>query len=341
MIDTIKIYCEIDKNIYNTIKNNSIVKSAINYNTGELLYDITNDSLEGSFDSKLSVRVNCGSKYHFCNLGYCCEIEGSYHKIVYGYNSHNGYYDFQFVVENLIRLVELSYNIKLPALQNWYLSRCDISICYDLKNQDNVKKYVNSLKHCSYPRRKPQFYYNQSFYLSGTTTTLKIYNKLLEFNKHDRKKFVNTNFDLINYERTIQGFVRFEIEIKKRFLEKIYNKNLICVLDVKYEDLRSIWSDEFMKLLKFVKSDLEIVRGREKVLERLKKLYEPCKANRLYNFYCSIQLNGVDNLKNFMSSSTYYDNLKELKNSGIDISQCYNVKDEIIDFNPFEWQEVS
>lgn len=96
-----------------------------------------------------------------------------------------------------------------------------------------------------------------------------------------------------------------------------------------------------MKLLKFIKSDLEIVRGREKVLERLKKLYKPCKVNRLYNFYCSIQANGIDTLKNIMSSSTYYDNLKELKESSIDISQCFTVNDDIIDFNPFEWVEVA
>lgn len=341
MIDTVKIYCEIDKNIYTTIKTKSIVKSAIDYSTGELLYDITNDSLECSYSSSLSVRVDCGSKYHFCDLGYCIEIEGSYHKIVKGYNSHNGYYDLQFIVENFIKIVELCYNICLPSIDKWFLQRCDIAICYDLVNQDNVKRYINSLRHCTYSRRKPDFHKDTSFYISGSVTTLKIYNKYVEFLKHDRKKFINENFDLISYEKTIFGFIRFECEIKKRCLEKIYNKKLISVLDVTYTDLKNVWSDEFMKLLKFIKNDLELVRGREKVLKRLKELYKPCKANRLYNFYCSIQLNGIDDLKNSMSSSTFYDNLKELKESSIDISQCYSVNDSFIDFNPFEFKEIA
>lgn len=38
---------------------------------------------------------------------------------------------------------------------------------------------------------------------------------MLEFKKHDLKKFYNTKFDLINYINTITGFIRFECEIKK------------------------------------------------------------------------------------------------------------------------------
>lgn len=64
------------------------------------------------------------------------------------------------------------------------------------------------------------FFYDESIYLSGTTTTLKIYNKLLEFKKHDLKKFVNSNFNLIEYLSVIQGFIRFECEIKKKMLKK-------------------------------------------------------------------------------------------------------------------------
>ena len=124
------------------------------------------------------MRVGCGVKYGFVNQGYFIEIEGSYHKIVKGYNSHNGYYDLLFISESLINIVELSYNIKLPDIDKWYLQRCDIAICFDLDNQNNVKSYINSLSRCNYPRRNAKFFYDESIYLSGTTTTLKIYNKL-------------------------------------------------------------------------------------------------------------------------------------------------------------------
>lgn len=341
MIDTIKIYTEIDKTLHDKIKSMSIVKSSIDNCTKTVQYEIINDHLEGSFDSRLSVRVGCGSKYRFCNLGYFIEIEGSYHKLVRGYNSHNGFYNLQYICQSLINIVELSYNIKLPNIDNWYMQRVDIAICYDLKFQENVKSYINSLSRCNYPRRNAKFFYDESLYLSGTTTTLKIYNKMLEFKKHDLKKFINSNFNLVDYINTISGFIRFECEIKKKMLLKIKNEKHIKIIDINYNDLKNIWSDEFMKVLQFIKNDLDIVRGREEVYNRLNKLYKPAKANLLFNFYCSIQLNGLKDVKLKTTSTTFYRNIKALKQAKIDFSQSYKIEErEIFYFNPFEWEEV-
>lgn len=342
MIDTIKIYTEINKDLYDKIKSMSIVKSSINNNTNEKLYEITNDHLQGSFDSRLSVRVDCGVKYKFVKLGYYIEIEGSYHKIIYGYNSHNGYYDLEFIAENLIQMVELDYDIKLPCYNEWFLQRCDIAICFDLDNQSNVKSYINSLSRCSYPRRNAKFYYDESLYLSGTTTTLKIYNKQLEFKKHDLKKFNDTKFNTMEYMLEIAGFIRFECEIKKKMLKKIFNNDKhIKIIDVCYEDLKKVWSEEFMKVLQFIKNDLDIVRGREAVYNRLNETFKTYRANQLYYFYCSIQLNGLKDIKNNTSSSTYYRNIKDLKFAKIDFSQSYKIEEkEIYFFNPFEYKEV-
>ena len=297
MIDTIKIYTEIPFEIYSQVYNKSVVKSSINKKTGELMYEVINDHLEGSYSSKLSIRVGCGSKYSFCDLGYYMEIEGSYHKIKLGYNSHNGFYDLQEICEALIKMAENSYNIELPKIENWYLQRCDIAICYDLQNQKNVCDYINSLSRCSYPRRKMKYFYDESIYASGATTTIKIYNKYLEFRKHDIKKFISSDFDLEKYFEKIQGFVRFECEIKKKMLVKLYKEKHIKIIDVNYEDLRKVWSDEFMMLLNLIENDLEIVRGREEVKERLLQIYKKGKALRLYQFYCAIQLEGLADVK--------------------------------------------
>lgn len=340
MIDTVKIYAEIPFEIYNKIYNKSIVKSSIDKKTGELMYEVINDHLDGSYSSKLSVRVGCGAKYGFCNLGYYIEIEGSYHKLIYGYNSHNGFYDLQFVVSELIKLAENAYIIKLPDLENWFLQRCDIAICYDLESQENVKNYINSLSRCVYPRRKIKFFYDESLYASGNITTLKIYNKYLEFRKHDLKKFYSTDFDVEKYLEEIKGFVRFECEIKKKMLTKIFNEKHIKIENVKYENLKKIWSDEFMKILNLIENQLEIVRGREAVKERLLNVYKKGKAMRLYNFYCAIQLEGLSDVKKGFASSTYYDNIKELKQARVDFSQIYKVE-EIFYFNPFESVEVA
>ena len=66
MIDTIKIYTEIDKKTYDIIKSMSIVKSSFDNNTKQIQYEIINDHLKGSYDSSLSVRVSTGTKYRWC-----------------------------------------------------------------------------------------------------------------------------------------------------------------------------------------------------------------------------------------------------------------------------------
>lgn len=345
MIDTVKIYTEISKEVCNIIYDKSIVKLAVNNNTNEKLYEITNDHLQGSYDSRLSVRVGDGAKYRFCNKdgGYFIEIEGSYHKWVLGYNSHNGYCDLEFIIENLIRNVELIYSIELPPIDFWYLQRVDIAICFDIENNTYVRSYINSLSRCNYPRRNIKFYSDESLYMSGTTTTLKIYNKLLEFRKHDIKRFNNTDFNIQEYLHNIDGFVRFECEIKKKKLIDITNSDnsLVPVNSVNYDDLRKVWSDEFMKLLKVIENELEIVKGREAVLKRLQTLYRPRLVNVLYNFYCSIQLNGIEDVKRFMSSTSFYRNLNYLKEARIDVSQSYKIEElPYFSFNPFTYEEV-
>ena len=165
MIDTIKIVSMIDKHTYNKISENSIIKTSYNANTGEIYYKIVNDKLEGSYSSSLSVRVGEGVKYKFIN-NYYIEIEGSYHKLLRGYNSHNGFYNIISICKDLIKLVDNAYNIKLPDIKHWFLQRIDIAICYDLGNNLNVQSYINNLSMCNYARRNLKFYQDESIYLT-------------------------------------------------------------------------------------------------------------------------------------------------------------------------------
>ena len=343
MIDTVKVYTSINKDIYLKIYNTSIVKSSINKGSGELLYEVVNDSLEGSYSSKLSVRVGCGVKYHLAENDYYIEIEGSYHKIWKGYNAFDGIYNLQYIVNGFIELAENSYDIKLPSLENWYLQRIDIAKCFDIENQNNVCEYINSLSACRYARRKLKFYANESLYSSGTTTTLKIYNKALEFKKHDQLKFKDTDFNIEKFYNRILGFIRFECEIKKKRLQTMYgiDKKHICVKDLKYSDFEQVWSDEFMKLLGMLESDLKIVRGKEEVKKRLLTIYGNSKGMRLFNFYCSIQLNGIDFVQKDTSKSVFYRNINALKECNVDYSQVYQIQEmQHFWFNPFEYEEV-
>lgn len=349
MIDTIKIFSMIDKTTYKIISNNSIIKTSYNSSTGEIFYKIVNDKLEGSYSTSLSVRVGEGDKYTFKDK-YYIEIEGSYHKIKRGYNSHNGYYNLIDMSMKLIELVNNSYNIRLPNIKHWFLQRVDIAICYDLEENKNVRSYINSLSLCNYPRRNLKFYQDESIYLTGTTTTLKIYNKLLEFKKHDLKRLLNKEFCIENYLINIDGLIRFECEIKKKKLINYYNKKYIRILNTRYEDFKNIWSEEFMKLLKIFDSDLMKVNSKKEVERRLKTIYpnkdsNNCmskKASALYNFYLSIMVDGLRNVKRRTTKSTYYRNIRELKSANIDFSQNMDLdfNEIVFKFNPFEWEEV-
>lgn len=341
MIDTLKIVSMIDLKTYQAIKSQSIIKTSYHNATGEILYTIVNDNLQGSYGSSISVRVGDGSKYKFINM-YYIEIEGSYHKLIRGYNSHNGFYNPTYISQELIKMVEIAYKIDLPNINHWFIQRVDIAICYDLKNQDNIKSYINNLSCCNYPRRKLKHYEDESIYLTGATTTLKIYNKFLEFKKHDFSKLIDTKFDLKNYISEIQGFIRFECEIKKKKLKTIFSKNYIRVYCISYNDLKRIWYDEFCKFYKLLEKDFKIVRKKEDVKERLNSLYKPVRAKNLFNFYLLILIQGLQNIKKDTNRSMYYKNISDLKKAGVDFSQKFDVDmtDNTINFNPFESKEI-
>lgn len=342
MIDTIKIYTAIDKKTYDKLKLKCNIKTSYNIEKRLSYYEIITDKLEGSFDSNISVTVDDGHKYGFL-YNNVIVIEGSFHKFVKGQNAFDGFYNLQFIVCNLISIAEKKFDVKLPKLKHWFLNRADVSKCYDLKTQDKVCGYINNFRLLNYPRRNLKFYENECVYITGFTSTLKIYNKLLEFRNHDRQKVKNF-FDVTDFENKIYGFVRFECEIKKRKLKKIYNKDkFIRVDNVLYSDLEKIWVDEFMKILKFDFSGLSTVRKKDEVMRRLFTIYKQRKATVLYSFYLNLLLDGYKKVKGCTAESTFYRNIKELKSCGVDFSQSANLVyeyDENVEFNPFESIEV-
>lgn len=262
-----------------------------------------------------------------------------------GQNAYDGYYNVQEVGLGFIKLVENAYNIKLPKLNHWFLQRIDITKCFDLSEQFNVCRYINSLNLISYPRRNIKFYENETLYCAGQISTLKIYNKLLEFNKNDKikvSKFIST----LDFVEKIKGYVRFECEIKKKKLMMLYHKKYIRLTLINYNDLEKVWSEEFMKILKFDENKIKRVRTKEDVRNRLLETYKSTKSLRLYQFFITILNDGYNNVRLQFDDSTFYRNINDLKSAGIDFSQS-NFDDiatvdfdKMIDFDPFTWKEV-
>ncbi len=93
MIDTVKVFTFINRDIYNKIKLKSNIKCMYNTFENKIFYEIINTSLECSYDSSLSVRVDEATRYGLS--GFVLEIEGSYHKIIKGHNAFDGFYNIQ------------------------------------------------------------------------------------------------------------------------------------------------------------------------------------------------------------------------------------------------------
>ena len=166
---------------------------------------------------------------------------------------------------------------------------------------------------------------------------------MLEFKKHDIKKLKCTEFEIFRYLEEIKGFIRFECEIKKKKLKDLYKTNYVRIMHVNYKELRKIWEGEFMKLLKLFRNDLDIIRDKKEIEKRLYTLYKERKASTLYNFYLSIMVDGLRQVKSRTTKSTYYRNISELKKANIDFSQTYKIdlQKQIIEFDPFQYKEVS
>lgn len=163
-----------------------------------------------------------------------------------------------------------------------------------------------------------------------------------EFIKHDLSKFKNTNFNIQNYLNEIEGFIRFECEIKKRKLKSFFNSDFIRIVNISYSELKEIWREEFSKFFKILENDLNIVSSKDLIRHRLNSQYTTVRARNLYNFYLLILVQGLQTVKNDFNRSMYYKNISDLKKAGIDFSQKLNLDmtDTRIDFNPFKSDEI-
>lgn len=345
MIDTLKIYTSLSEELYNSIEKATDITARFNMSNNQFYYKITNGNCEGSFSSSLSYRLY-DSRY---GLRYVLELEGSYHKLTKGYNSHNGYYNIQEVVQGLIDLFGHTLSSSLPTINCWFVQRIDLAFVYDLETQENVINYINNNRFLVYPRRRTQFFLNECVYFAGSRSTLKMYNKLLEFERHDSKKlFKHSDFDLDKYKDEIKGFIRFECEIRKKKLIELLGKNGVLDIDIKL--LSEFVMEEYYKLFKVNDKDICLVRSQNDVKNLLYSKYKECKARRLFGFYLTCVNDGLNAVKQESSSSSYYRNIEELKACGIDFNQQAfivenkAISEKIISFTPFtksKFREVS
>lgn len=310
-IDTIKLKAYIDSDTATKIRDTCVVKQAIDMKSGELVYQFTTGSLSGTYDSRISIKVDVDFEPYVI-------VECSLHKIVLGHNVFGGTDDIQSGVGYLHGLLQDLLGIQFPfCFRKWKLMRIDLAEVYELDCFEACQDWFKGLNTCDYPRRKVQRYGFESVCAYGSTTGLKFYHKGPEFWKHDRKRLKDIEtIDIDQLQERANNIIRTEVEIKSRKLKDMYG-DYPYVGSVKMEELYAIFDREVFRFIKEGLSDMKMVKNAHDVKNRLYQLYSDELAGRLLGMWYQLTTLGEDSVKKSTKKTTYYRNIKYLKDAGI------------------------
>lgn len=319
----------------------------IDIENDRIIYQLTTRQLEGSWDSKVSIRVT-NERYEqddkghvrLTKTGWYVIIEASIHKLVYGHNVYCGWDDFQKAAAFLISMVESGLDVKLPKPEHWEVRRIDVSENYYLPSPDAVTEWFRMMNLKKYPRRKMAKYGECGLYANGTTTTWKAYHKGPDFKKHDYKrvKWHRGKETADRIHKLAMNIIRFEIEIKKKKLQDDYKKKIVKVKDINNDYLKKLYDSENQKIIR-EGEDMRIARTTIEVQNRLKAKYNDSWARILLGTWLKFSAFGEEESKREMPRATFYRHRKMLKDLGIswtgtDISIEY-MQSCPIDFQPY------
>lgn len=355
MIDTVKFLTPITKEVFDVIS--TLGDRFIKTQQNNIVFDRCSVNIP-SYSTSLHISVDDITYFQPFLV-----VEGSPHKIFKKQNAYDGFYNLTEILHLVVDFINKNTSLDLPFDESlWFVGKVDITRCFDLEDNQKVCNYINSLSFCSYPRRKNMFFEDESVYFSGTTNTLKIYNKFLECKKNDLSKLKKLDFfDLDSHLKKISGYVRFECSIKSKTLKKIFGKksannllknvsddNLLkgvfielpCVSDINYTKLEEYWQREFSRLLKISSTSKEVrnYNSNAEVYGQLNDTYGGVTANRLYSFYLALKADGYNSLRNKYSRTTFYRYINQLKSININLSNSCNFNAS--NFNIFSFREV-
>lgn len=326
MIDTIKICSPfISEEIASKIESLSLVKFAMDFETGVELYRFTNKELKGSYDHRISIQIKRERfekdlrtmKSYKTQCNPYLVIEGSIHKFILGHNVLGGSDDIVTQVKYLLKYIEKEFEVVLPNYSLWELHKIDYSEVFYLE-EAQIIELLRILKLSVYPRRR-QMNYGTSVMYPGTSTTLKIYWKGPEFKKHDRirlQKLSNMNSKIKRLQRVANKILRIECSIKKEKLKR--DLGIIPLVgEVSLEYIKFVYNQNLRRVVKESEVNMEIVRTYREIEQRLSLHYTKRQTNTLLNFWCRLSAIGEEQIREEISKATFYRNTKLLKMVGI------------------------
>ena len=321
MIDTLKLLstsltkyqCE---KIFNCLE----LREGKDIKTGELIYRITSKMLEGSYDNRISCRLQQDPLEQTWHL----LVEGSVHKAVLGHNIFGYYKDYFEAVKDFQSVLEKIFDLEFTDIEDWRLLRVDFSQAFyfdDLERitgYERISEFFRGINNVYFPRRKVHKYDCSGIFFPGTTTAVKFYHKGAEFWKNSYRK-ARKFFGEAKAQGLLQianNILRVEVSIKQKKLEYDFQKKIVKVSDISQEYLEKLYEVEVKKVMKEGEK-MEIVRSASDVERRLYAVYTPKLAGLLLGTWSRLSLLGEENLRQKMNRITLWRQKNQLKEAGI------------------------
>lgn len=347
MYDTVVIKSpEIDNYTVQKVLEFCRIYEGIDIYTGEVIYHFTSGELEGSYDYRIRIKVDNtewikedSQTPQRVQTYWHIVVECSLHKILMSHNCYGGPNDIKKSIAYLVRFLENVMQVSLPDYKEWEIKRVDVAKVYHFSDIMICKKIIHNLRNCYYTRRKPHIY-DTTVFFPGSTTSIKIYWKGPEYEKHDYKRFKKCilreidkswnreNCDLIQHKLALQlkhfdnvkekayRIIRYECEIKARKLKETFDNDRVLVKYLNDDILHDIADHELYKIMK-EDDNMDIVRRSDLVLERLHSVYGENLANALYSTWTKLVQFGEERTKETLSRRTFYRHKKLLVEAGV------------------------
>lgn len=344
-LDTVRLKTPyMARNIVDRIKAQGESYCRLRNDTGELVWEITRTNLLGSFDSRIMVKP----MYEDCTKSKSGKpewhpsppylvIECSIAKAFHGHNVYGAIEDLPQAAEHLRNLLQQLLGIPLPPTDNWTVQRVDWAENFQLPFQA-IQEFFEGIYHVAFPRRKMQKYSNEAIFIPGTTTTIKLYHKGPEFEKHDRKRLYvvlrgvfqqnrpkNAPTDWAHrqasrkvaaLQRLANNRLRAEVEIHAEKLDYDFGRKP-KVQEVTTEYLQAVFDKEVARLLREGQDGVQIVRTSLAVRDRLDLRYSPELAGLLHGFWLGLATHGEEDMKKRLARPTFYRRRKQLVDAGV------------------------
>ena len=290
---------------------------------GHIEYQITRGSLEGTYDHRVSVRLDTRDDVQevdadlYASSSSRLTIEGSVHKALIGHNVVGGPLDPVSCLRWLVADVARRLAVELPDGVLWEVARIDESSAYLLPCPSAISDYLWGLNQCQFPRRSVSRYGRHGIMVSGTTTTVKLYHKGPEFTKHDVQRLRSVGWDGVTEMQVLADrILRVEVEIKGKALKRDFGvRPTVAELTRCY--LEKIHDTELNKMLKSAESELEVVCKTLDVSRRLEMVYPGVAGRHLFADWLALAALGEEQYRKQTSKTSWYRVADKLKSAAV------------------------